>query len=118
MSTEILLSKVKKRCIPCDHKLECLGTNVCIWDKKRIRQLQRILDRLGNDRWAKNVRGLRQVSLRELVAYHKFDREFRGSRAVRRGEAVLFMKKYCKQIQRWRLNQKRTAYICMKEQYN
>jgi hypothetical protein len=112
------MSKVKKRCIPCDHKLECLGTNVCIWDKKRIGQLQKILDRIGNDRWMRMRRGLKQVSLRELNAYHKFDREFKGSRNVRRGEAILFMKKYSKQVQRWHLNQKRTAFICDTGSYN
>jgi hypothetical protein len=111
------LSKIKKRCIPCDHKLQCLGSNVCVWDKKRISALQKILDSLGGDRWMKEKRGLKQVSLRQLNAYHKFDREFRGSRNARRGEAILFMKKYSNQIQRWRLNQKRTAFICDKERY-
>jgi hypothetical protein len=112
------MSKVKKRCIPCDYKLECLGTNVCIWDKKRIGQLQKILDGLGNERWLKLKRGLKQVSLRELNAYHKFDREFKGSRNIRRGEAILFMKKYSKQVQRWHINQKRTAFICDTGSYN
>ena len=110
------MSKVKKRCIPCDHKLECLGTNVCIWDKTRISKLQKILDNIAHDsaRWRKysGCSKNAQVSLRMIVAYHKFDTEFRGSRNQRRGDAILFMKKYSKQIHRWRLNQKRTAFIC------
>lgn len=108
--------KIKKRCIHCEHKLTCLGTNVCVWDKDRIKALQKILDGLGGIRWPEK-RGMQQVSLRWLIAYGKFDREFRGSRNQRRGDAIIFMKKHSKYIQRWFLNQKRTAFICHEGAY-
>ena len=104
------MAKIKKRCIRCEHKLECLGTNVCVWDRERIAKLQKILNGLAHDYWPRK-RGLHQVSLRWLVSFGKFHLEFRGSRNQRRGDAILFMKKHARFIHGWFLNQKRTSFI-------
>ncbi len=104
------MAKIKKRCIRCEHKLECLGTNVCVWDKTRITKLQKILDGLS-DIYRFEKRGLQQVSLRRLVSFSNFHLEFRGSRNQRRGDAIIFIKKHARFIRGWFLNRKRTSFI-------
>jgi hypothetical protein len=91
--------KPSKRCQKCSARVDCLIEEFCYIERRRLEKLNTILRSIATE-WRKQIFYTRPrvLLLREIIAFHKFELQFSGSRPQRRNEARQFIIKFGKHV--------------------
>ncbi len=101
----------KNKCKKCSLRVDCLLGDGCLRDELRLERLQKILDAISNNNhYSTTGRRGERISFRDIIALHRFEFEFSGSRVSRRATARGFMLRYHERIKFWRLHANRGSF--------
>lgn len=91
--------RLTKRCKKCSYRVDCLIDEFCYIERRRLEKLNTILRNIASG-WRQQVFYTRPrvLLLREIIAFHKFELQFPGSRKQRRAEARQFIIKFAKHV--------------------
>jgi hypothetical protein len=96
------MAKMRKRCTKCPRRVDCLiNFETCLIESEKIAKLQKLIDYLPHN----NTR--KRLLIKRIAA--RFEDEFNGSRAQRRGEAKLFILKHASKLRGYYLTSNRNA---------